>query len=159
MSNIGTKTVRNNHRASGKSQRAPKPAIASAPHHITYLAPSAGRSSRPAQPSTPDSSSLLTWWRRLFSAPGGTKQPGTGWKSWKVFFFSLSSRSDCASVQHPPTHAALHKVLLLPPARYWRQELRKAHREGKQRFRLTHYSLSVSSWTHSPQTGNGAFNL
>lgn len=46
--------------------------------------------------------------------------PGLGGNPEKCFS-SLSSRSDCVRVQHPPTHAALHGVLLLLPARYWRR--------------------------------------
>lgn len=60
----------------------------------------------------PDDGGLLRHWRK--------NSPGLGGNPAKCFS-SLSSRSDCVRVQHPPTHAALHEVLLLLPARYWRQ--------------------------------------
>lgn len=156
MSNIGTKTVRNNHQASGKSQRAPGPAIASAP--ITSL------TLLHQQDAHPDQHSPVHRILHLYRPDdGGSSQHreknslGLGENPEKSLFFKLPLRlCECTASTNarsapqsppPPTGALLAAGL------------RQAHREGKQRFRLTRYSLSVSSWTCSPQTGNDAFNV
>lgn len=81
---------------------------------------------------------------------------GLGENPEKSFFFKLPLRlCECTA----STNARSAPQSPPPPGALLAAGLRKAHRERKQRFRLTRYSLSVSSWTRSPQTGSDAFNV